>query len=85
LLARASVPPSRHGRMAGAFFAYFDAGVGLGGPGVGLARAADPSGALLAAAVAVLAAAPVALVGGAQSREHGRRRGAIAPRRDPVS
>jgi MFS family permease len=32
LLALASVPPSRHGRTAGAFFAYFDAGVGLGGP-----------------------------------------------------
>ena len=37
LLALASVPPSRHGRTAGAFFAYFDAGVGLGGPIVGLA------------------------------------------------
>ena len=35
LLALASVPPSRHGRTAGAFFAYFDAGVGLGGPIVG--------------------------------------------------
>ncbi|HTU86115.1 MAG TPA: MFS transporter [Solirubrobacteraceae bacterium] len=64
LLALALVPPSRHGRTAGAFFAYFDAGVGLGGPAVGLAaRAADPSGALCAAAVAVLATAPVALLG----------------------
>ncbi|MBV8216902.1 MAG: MFS transporter, partial [Solirubrobacterales bacterium] len=58
LLALASVPPSRHGRTAGAFFAYFDAGVGLGGPVVGLAaRAADPTGGLFAAAGAVLAAA----------------------------
>jgi predicted MFS family arabinose efflux permease len=63
LLALASVPPSRHGRTAGAFFAYFDAGVGLGGPAVGVAaRAADPTGALLAAAVAVLIAAPIALL-----------------------
>jgi MFS family permease len=63
MLALASVPPSRHGRTAGAFFAYFDAGVGLGGPAVGLAaRAADPTGGLFAAAVAVLAAAPVALL-----------------------
>ncbi len=63
LLALASVPPSRHGRTAAAFFAYFDAGVGLGGPAVGAAaRAADPTGALFAAAAAVLAAAPVALL-----------------------
>lgn len=69
LIALASVPPSRHGRIAGAFFAYFDAGVGLGGPAVGLAaRAADPAGALLAAAGAVLATAPVALVGRGRSR-----------------
>lgn len=64
LLALASVPPSRHGRTAGAFFAYFDAGVGLGGPAAGIAaRAADPTGALFAAAVAVLVTAPVALLG----------------------
>ena len=63
LLALASVPPSRHGRTAGAFFAYFDLGVGLGGPIVGLAaRAADPTGGLIAAAGAVLATAPVALL-----------------------
>jgi hypothetical protein len=63
LLALAAVPPSRHGRTAGAFFAYFDAGVGLGGPAVGLAaRAADPTGALFAASVAVLATAPAALL-----------------------
>jgi MFS family permease len=63
LIALASVPPSRHGRTAGAFFAYFDAGVGLGGPAVGVAaRAADPTGALFAAAAAVLATAPIALL-----------------------
>jgi MFS family permease len=74
LLALASVPPSRHGRTAGAFFAYFDAGVGLGGPAAGLAaHAADPTGALFAAAGAVLVAAPVALLGLARG---GRRRAA---------
>ena len=75
LLALASVPPSRHGRTAGAFFAYFDAGVGLGGPAVGLAaRVADPTGALLATAGAVLATAPVALLGRTEPRARIRRR-----------
>jgi MFS family permease len=75
LLALASVPPSRHGRTAGAFFAYFDAGVGVGGPAVGLAaRAADPSGALFAAAGAVLATAPVALLGRSGALVRRRRR-----------
>jgi MFS family permease len=74
LLALASVPPSRHGRTAGAFFAYFDAGVGLGGPIVGLAaRAADPTGGLFAAAGAVLATAPVALLTRARPPERERR------------
>jgi MFS family permease len=74
LIALASVPPSRHGRTAGAFFAYFDAGVGLGGPAVGLAaRAADPTGALFAVAGAVLATAPVALLGRTRSRAGDRR------------
>ena len=75
LLALASVPPSQHGRTAGAFFAYFDAGVGLGGPAVGLAaRAADPTGALFASAVAVLATAPVVLLGHRPAHTSGRRR-----------
>ena len=73
-----SVPPSRHGRTAGAFFAYFDAGVGLGGPAVGLAaHAADPTGGLFAAAGAVLATAPVALL--ARPSRRRSRRGACAP------
>jgi MFS family permease len=78
LLALASVPPSRHGRTAGAFFAYFDAGVGLGGPAAGLAaHAADPSGALFAAAGAVLVSAPVALFG--RTVAFARRRLTAAP------
>jgi len=86
LLALASVPPSRHGRTAGAFFAYFDAGVGLGGPAAGLAaRAADPTGALFAAAVAVLAAAPVALVRGSKGLAARRRRHHAGSRCDAVS
>ncbi len=77
MLALASVPPSRHGRTAGAFFAFFDAGVGLGGPVVGLAaRAADPTGALFAAAGAVLATTPVALLA-RTSRQSGRSRDGV--------
>jgi predicted MFS family arabinose efflux permease len=83
LLALASVQPSQHGRTAGAFFAYFDAGVGLGGPAVGLAaRAAEPTGALFASAVAVLATAPVVLLGHAHARAQRRRR--ESARRDVV-
>jgi MFS family permease len=78
MLALQSVPPSRHGRTAGAFFAYFDAGVGLGGPAVGLAaHAADPTGGLFAAAGAVLATAPVALL--TRPSRRGSHRGACAP------
>ena len=78
LLALGSVPPSRHGRTAGAFFAYFDAGVGLGGPAVGLAaHAAEPTGGLFAAAGAVLATAPVALLRRASAP--GRRRRGSCP------
>lgn len=63
LLALAAIPAHRHGAAAGAFFAYFDAGVGLGGPAVGLAaELLDPGAALIAAAVAVAVAAPVALI-----------------------
>jgi nitrate/nitrite transporter NarK len=61
LLALSRVPSNRHGAAAGLFFAWFDAGVGLGGPLVGLlASAAGSSGALIGAAVAVACAAPVA-------------------------
>jgi predicted MFS family arabinose efflux permease len=61
LLALSRVPPARHGAAAGLFFAWFDAGVGLGGPAVGLlASVSGPSGALLGGAVAVAFAAPVA-------------------------
>jgi predicted MFS family arabinose efflux permease len=62
ILALAAVPPADQGAAGGLFFGYFDAGVGLGGPAVGLmVQRADPGIALLAAAVAVLAAAPAAL------------------------
>lgn len=54
LLALAGVPPERQGAAAGLFFAWFDAGVGLGGPAVGaLAAVAGPPAALVGAAVAV--------------------------------
>jgi predicted MFS family arabinose efflux permease len=73
MLALAAVPPADHGVAGGLFFGYFDAGVGLGGPAVGLvAERADPAAALLAAACTVLAAAPAALLSTA-----GRRRGGL--------
>ncbi len=63
LLALARVDPSRQGAAAGLFFAYFDAGVGLGGPLVGLAaRAFNAPAALLVAAGTVGAAVPAALL-----------------------
>jgi predicted MFS family arabinose efflux permease len=57
LLALSRVAPERHGAAAGLFFAFFDAGVGGGGPLAGLiARATSPATALAAAGGAVLAA-----------------------------
>jgi hypothetical protein len=61
LLALSRVPEARHGAAAGLFFAWFDAGVGLGGPAVGLlAGAAGPGDALAGAAAAVACTAPLA-------------------------
>ncbi|MBL8928120.1 MAG: MFS transporter [Pseudonocardia sp.] len=61
MLALATVPPRDHGAAGGLFFGYFDAGVGLGGPAVGVVAAhTSPATAVLAAAAAVLAAAPAA-------------------------
>jgi MFS family permease len=62
VLALARVPAERQGAAAGLFFSWFDAGVGLGGPLVGLAaRALTPAAALALAGGAVLAVWPVAL------------------------
>jgi MFS family permease len=62
LLALAAVPESQHGAASGAFFAWFDMGVALGGPLAGAAAAIGGADAALAtAAVAVACAAPVAL------------------------
>ncbi|HET7531140.1 MAG TPA: MFS transporter, partial [Mycobacteriales bacterium] len=62
-LALEGVPAERRGSAAGAFFAYFDAGVGLGGPFTGaLAHAFDASVALWVAAAAVSLAPLVARV-----------------------
>ena len=61
LIALSGVDPEHHGAAAGLFFAFFDAGVGLGGPFTGvIARATTAQGALLAAAGVVLAAGAVA-------------------------
>jgi hypothetical protein len=57
LLALARVPTDSQGAAAGLFFAFFDAGVGAGGPLAGaMARLTSPSGALVAAGAAVGAA-----------------------------
>src|SRR4051794_11364489 len=61
LLVLTRVPAARAGAAAGMFFAFFDAGVGAGGPLTGLAaRATSPSGALGTAAAAVAGAALIA-------------------------
>ena len=61
LLALEPVPPAQHGAASGVFFAWFDAGVGLGGPLAGaLAAAGGGDAALTGAAAAVALAAPVA-------------------------
>ncbi|HVV74781.1 MAG TPA: MFS transporter [Mycobacteriales bacterium] len=63
LLAVAGVPEHQRGAASGAFFAWFDAGVGLGGPAVGLvARLTAPDIAMVSAGVAVAAVVPVVLV-----------------------
>jgi predicted MFS family arabinose efflux permease len=65
-MALRDVPPSQHGATAGLFFAWFDAGVGLGGPIAGVAAAlAGADGALITAG-ALVATAP--LVAGAAPR-----------------
>jgi MFS family permease len=60
LLALAGVSEDRHGAAAGLFFAFFDAGVGLGGLLAGVvARLTTAQGALAVAAGAVLMATAV--------------------------
>jgi predicted MFS family arabinose efflux permease len=64
LLALARVPARSQGAAAGLFFAFFDAGVGAGGPVAGgVARLTSPAAALALAAGGVAAAATVALRG----------------------
>ena len=70
-----SAPPTQHGAAAGLFFAWFDLGVGLGGPVAGVAAAATGAdGALVTAAVLVFAApfAAGALAGLRPRREAAR-------------
>jgi MFS family permease len=57
LLVLERVPPERHGAASGLFFAFFDAGVGAGGPLSGaVARLMSPAAALGVSAGAVLGA-----------------------------
>jgi MFS family permease len=70
LLALARVPARSQGAAAGLFFAFFDAGVGAGGPiAGGVARLASPAAALALAAGAVAASA---VFGRAADRAHRR-------------
>jgi predicted MFS family arabinose efflux permease len=79
LLALADVPASRHGAAAGTFFAYFDAGVGLGGPTVGaLVALSGPSGGMLGAALAVACVIGVIGPRGAAAARRARSRAATA-------
>jgi MFS family permease len=62
LLALARVPAGSHGAAAGLFFAFFDAGVGAGGPlAGGVARLTSPAAALLLAAGAVAGAGVISV------------------------
>jgi MFS family permease len=71
LLALESVPPTQQGVASGVFFAWFDAGVGLGGPSTGaVAGLVGADGALGAAAAAVALAGPIAIVRKSRARSH---------------
>jgi hypothetical protein len=62
LLALAGVPAAEQGAAAGAFFAWFDAGVGAGGPLTGgVAQLTGPPGALVFAGAAVAGAVVLSL------------------------
>jgi MFS family permease len=61
ILALEHVPEERQGTASGLFFAWFDAGVGIGGPAAGaIAGPAGPGGALAGAAGAVVLSAMAA-------------------------
>jgi MFS family permease len=63
LIALARAPQESQGAAAGSFFAYFDAGVGLGGPAIGAAAGVfDPQIALVLAGAAVAASPPAVVV-----------------------
>lgn len=73
LIALAGVPRERHGAAAGLFFAWFDAGVGLGGPFTGaVAELSGAQGAMFASSGAVLAVVPAVLIGGLWQRTRAR-------------
>lgn len=83
ILALRRVPASRQGVAAGLFFAFFDIGVGLGGPAVGLlAKLGGPGSAVEGAAVAVALVAGLPLV--TRGGGPGRRRPWRASCRSPI-
>jgi MFS family permease len=86
VLALAGVPDAQQGAAAGAFFAWFDGGVGLGGPAVGVvARLLSPQSSLVAAAVVVGAVVPTVLVAGNRSAPSRPPHDADSDDRDPVA
>ncbi len=79
LLALAGVAPENQGAAAGLFFAWFDAGVGLGGLAVGAAASlVGTAGAVEVAAAAVSGAVVIALVVG-RRRSPSPRRSQLRP------
>lgn len=78
-IALARAPSAQHGATAGMFFAWFDAGVGLGGPLAGVAAGLSDAGGALVLAAVLVAVSP--LVAGTAPRLARRRRGSAGVRR----
>lgn len=84
VLALRRVEPARHGAAAGLFFSFFDAGVGFGGPLVGVvARALTPAEAMALAGGAVAAVWPLVAPPGHRERLPSRTNVQCSARGDP--
>ncbi|MHB2000668.1 MAG: MFS transporter [Solirubrobacteraceae bacterium] len=71
LIALRDVSPERYGLAAGAFFSWFDAGVGLGGPFAGAMAGLGGSGAALSAAAGAVAFSPAVGIAARRRRKPG--------------
>ena len=63
LLALRGVPESERGAASGTFFAFFDVGVGAGGPLLGAVAAVAGAGGAITAGAAASAASAAVLIG----------------------